>query len=115
MTDIWFKPYFPRKAPTWILVGVEARWKTKDARRKVFLHNKGKSCLRVFATFGKPRAERMVAAQHLAEVLNLWITTHSEEELNDLVLLIERGLGATFTPAENVLLGEYLLLGGERF
>jgi hypothetical protein len=113
MTDIIFKPYFHRSAPTWV---VEARWKTKNAHRRVFIHDRGKSHLRAFCSLTRSYiTEGRAAGQHLAEVLNLWITTHSEEELNDLVWLIDIGGTDNPTPAENVLLGEYLLLGGERF
>jgi hypothetical protein len=57
----------------------------------------------------------MAAAQHLAEVLNLWITEHSDEELNELILLIETGNTDNLTAAENELVAHYLLNGGEPF
>jgi hypothetical protein len=116
MTDIIFKPYLSQSGPGLFCYGVEAHWRSKAARRRVFVHNRGKSHCRVFCSFTrKSHAERMAAAQHLAEVLNLWITEHNEEELNELILLIETGTTANLTAAENELVAHYLLNGGEPF
>jgi len=117
VTDIEFKPHIRWSTPTWRLwYGVEAFRKSRDARRKVFASASGKSHIWVYGSLTRvTSAEAEAAAQHLADVLNKWITEHNEEELNILVLLIQKGTTANLTDAENKLLAHYLLNGGEPF
>jgi len=114
MTDIEFSPriYYESRMTYY---GIEARWQSKDARRKVFASwNDGKSYVHLLGSISNDTpdysAQAFAKAKHVADTLNRWIDKHSEQELNEVLGLIERENTANLTHDQNALLAEYQLL-----